>query len=50
MGCVFYELIMLTTPFKAKTMKDLYKKVKRGEYSPIPNNFSPKFCDGQIFL
>ena len=43
LGCVFYELIMLTTPFKAKTMKDLYKKVKRGEYSPIPNNFSPKF-------
>ena len=43
LGCVFYELIMLTTPFKAKTMKDLFKKVKRGEYSPIPKYFSPKF-------
>ena len=43
LGCVFYELIMLTTPFKAKTMKDLFTKVKRGEYSPIPNYFSPKF-------
>ena len=43
LGCVFYELIMLTTPFKAKTMKDLFNKVKRGEYSPIPNYFSPKF-------
>ena len=43
LGCVFYELIMLTTPFKAKSMKDLFKKVKKGEYPPIPNNFSPKF-------
>ena len=43
LGCVFYELIMLTTPFKAKSMKELYQKVKKGEYPPIPNNFSPKF-------
>ena len=43
LGCVFYELIMLTTPFKGKTMKDLYEKVKKGEYPPIPNFFSPKF-------
>jgi hypothetical protein len=34
---------MLTTPFKAKSMKELYQKVKKGEYPPIPNNFSPKF-------
>ena len=31
LGCVFYELIMLTTPFKGKSMKDLYEKVKKGE-------------------
>ena len=43
LGCVFYELIMLTTPFKAKSMKELYEKVKKGEYPPIPNTFSPKF-------
>ena len=43
LGCVFYELIMLTTPFRAKTMKDLFEKVKKGEYPNIPNYFSPKF-------
>ena len=43
LGCVFYELIMLTTPFKAKSMKDLFEKVKKGEYPPIPKMFSPKF-------
>jgi hypothetical protein len=34
---------MLTTPFRAKTMKDLFEKVKKGEYPNIPNYFSPKF-------
>ena len=43
LGCVFYELIMLTTPFRAKNMKDLFEKVKKGEYPNIPNYFSPKF-------
>ena len=43
LGCVFYELIMLSTPFKGKSMKDLYEKVKKGEYPPIPKYFSPKF-------
>ena len=43
LGCVFYELIMLTTPFKGKSMKDLYEKVKKGDYPQIPNYFSPKF-------
>ena len=43
LGCVFYELIMLNTPFKGKSMKDLYEKVKKGEYTPIPKYFSPKF-------
>ena len=43
LGCVFYELIMLTTPFKAKSMKELFEKVKQGNYPPIPNSFSPKF-------
>ena len=43
LGCVFYELIMLKTPFKAASMKELYKKVMVGEYPPIPKTFSPKF-------
>ena len=43
LGCVFYELIMLKTPFRAESMKDLYKKVMKGEYPPIPKIFSEKF-------
>ena len=43
LGCVFYELIMLKTPFKAASMKELYKKVMLGEYPTIPKTFSYKF-------
>ena len=43
LGCVFYELIMLKTPFRASSMKELYKKVRLGKYPSIPNTFSPKF-------
>ena len=43
LGCVFYELIMLKTPFRGESMKDLYKKVMKGEYPPIPKTFSNKF-------
>ena len=43
LGCVFYELIMLKTPFKATSMKELYKKVMSGQYPPIPKTFSNKF-------
>ena len=43
LGCVFYELIMLKTPFRAESMKELYKKVMIGEYPPIPKTFSNKF-------
>ena len=43
LGCVFYELIMLKTPFRADSMKELYKKVMLGVYPPISKNFSPKF-------
>ena len=43
LGCVFYELIMLKTPFRAEGMKELYKKVMSGEYPKIAKEFSPKF-------
>jgi len=43
LGCVFYELIMLKTPFRAQSMKELYKKVMIGEYPPIPKIFSKNF-------
>ena len=43
LGCVFYELIMLKTPFRGEGMKELYKKVMSGEYPKIAKEFSPKF-------
>ena len=43
LGCVFYELIMLKTPFRGEGMKELYKKVMSGEYPKIAKDFSPKF-------
>ena len=43
LGCVFYELIMLKTPFRAESMKELYKKVMAGDYPKITKDFSPKF-------
>ena len=40
LGCVMYELTALKPPFVAKNIKDLQKKVTKGEYSPIPDHFS----------
>ncbi len=35
-----YEVITLKPPFRAEDMQGLYKKVLRGIYPKIPNNFS----------
>ena len=43
LGCVFYEIISLVTPFRAGSMAELYKKVMKGEYPPISKSFDPKF-------
>ena len=40
LGCVLYEMIMLKPPFRAQSMKDLYKKVLRGNYPKISSNYS----------
>lgn len=37
LGCVIYEMASLVTPFNAKSKENLYKKVIRGEYEPIPD-------------
>lgn len=40
LGCCLYEMITLKPPFKATDMKGLYKKVVRGVYPKISNQFS----------
>ena len=37
LGCVIYEMIEKRPPFKANSMKELYKKVINARYSTIKN-------------
>jgi len=41
LGCVIYEMSCLKPPFRANDMPGLYKKVQRGVYDKIPNQYSP---------
>ena len=43
MGCVIYEMAALTPPFQADDMQGLYKKVIKGIYPRIPDNYSLDF-------
>jgi serine/threonine protein kinase len=36
LGIIFYEVLTLTRPFNAKTLKDLIRKIVVGQYEPIP--------------
>ena len=40
LGWVLYEAIALKPPFRAEDMQGLYKKVTKGVYPKIPNQFS----------
>jgi NIMA (never in mitosis gene a)-related kinase len=40
LGCVIYEAATLKPPFRAEDMEGLYRKVIKGEFSPIPKTFS----------
>ena len=40
LGCVLYEMITLHTPFRAKNMDALYKKVLGGDIGKLPEQFS----------
>lgn len=40
LGCVLYEMITLKPPFRAENMQGLYKKVLKGSYPKISNQFS----------
>ena len=40
LGCVLYEMTTLKPPFRANDMNGLYKRVLKGLYPKIPNNYS----------
>jgi len=40
LGCVFYEVITLVPPFRAKDMKGLFKKVIEGVFEEPPKTYS----------
>jgi NIMA (never in mitosis gene a)-related kinase len=40
LGCVLYEMIALKPPFRASNMEGLYKKIIKGSYSKIPDQYS----------
>ena len=46
LGCVIYEMITLKPPFRAEDMDGLYKKVIKGQYAKIGDNFSKQL--GQV--
>ena len=40
LGCVIYEMTTLKPPFRAEDMDGLYKKVIKGVYTKIGDNYS----------
>ena len=40
LGCVIYEMITLKPPFRAEDMDGLYRKVIKGSYPKISENYS----------
>ena len=40
LGCITYEMAALHLPFQAKDMASLYKRVIKGEFKPIPRQYS----------
>nr|CCA14225.1 protein kinase putative [Albugo laibachii Nc14] len=40
LGCILYELIMLSRPFEAKSLSEIFTKICKAEYNPIPQRFS----------
>ena len=42
LGCVFYEVMALVPPFRAKDMNGLYKKVTNGQFEEPPKTYSPE--------
>ena len=48
LGCVLYELVVLRSPFKSDqqlSLYDLFVRISKGEYPPLPETTSPEFRD-----
>lgn len=46
LGCVLYELAVLRSPFKGEqqsSLYDLFVKISKGQYPPLPDNICAKF-------
>jgi len=46
LGCVFYELAVLRSPFKSETqisLYDLFVRISKGHFPPLPETFSLDF-------
>ena len=39
-GCIIYELCCLVPPFRATSLKELYRAIRTGYYIPIPKEYS----------
>ena len=50
LGCVLWEMITLHPPFRAKNMKELYKKVLSGDIGNIPEKFSKDLYEVVLLL
>ena len=40
LGCLFYEIASLTTPFKGLNMKELFECIEKGVFAPLPKQYS----------
>ena len=40
LGCLFYEIASLTTPFKGLNMKELFECIEKGIFDPLPKQYS----------
>lgn len=45
LGCVLYEMCALRPPFVAESMKDLYRRVTKGEYVGVPIVYSTELSN-----
>ena len=40
LGCLFYEIASLSTPFKGLNMKELFECIEKGIFAPLPKQYS----------
>ena len=40
LGCLFYEIASLSTPFKGLNMKELFECIEKGVFAPLPKQYS----------